>query len=113
MNYYDPQAPPQQEPHISLGPYNADQAPHLDCESCGSPITVGQELVELKRWRLAIVLPSGQLCFWPTEESKMTMLPDGQQQQQPIYVHADCSAEYAHDHITKEPCGNEDGYEGC
>ena len=82
----------------------------MECASCGTPITVGQEFCELKRWKLAMQLPYGQLCFWPAEEAVTTANP---WEQVSVYFHDECSAEYCHDYVTKEPCGGEDEDRSC
>jgi predicted nucleic acid-binding Zn ribbon protein len=78
---------------IHLGPYNHEQAPFLECSSCGSPITVGQRLVPDMTERILGITQSGVLVY---------VTPADQEGVAP--VHSDCSAEYAHDQITKEPC---------
>lgn len=78
---------------IYLGPYNHQQAPFLECSHCGGPITVGQKLLPDMTTRILGVTQSGRLVY-VTEPS----------QEGPAPVHEDCTAAYAHDHITMEPC---------
>jgi hypothetical protein len=108
-NFYNP-TPQQGTP--SLGPYTEQQAPFLECSNCGTPITVGQRYTMVCEYLLGVDLATGQLvpvaCV-DFEES--------------VAVHSACSAEYAHDQITKEPCGKDEedaqsdcpfcGAEGC
>lgn len=107
MFYQSPFQPapsfPDGEP-ITAGPFNAQQAPSLQCENCGQPITVGQLYCTMYRNRLGCGTQTGRLAALNHEESNPL---DANGQPIPIYFHEDCSAEYAHDHITKEPCGEE------
>lgn len=91
---------------ITAGPFNAQQAPILGiCENCEQPITIGQDFCVTYRYKLGCGMQTGRLAMLPHAETKL----DPQSGQAvPIYYHEDCSAEYAHDHITKEPCGGED-----
>jgi DNA-directed RNA polymerase subunit RPC12/RpoP len=84
---------------IYFGPYNKDQAPFMECASCGQPITVGQRLTMLQEFVLGVT-QSGRLQCVPVRD-----FPE------PAYVHSDCSAEFSHDQITKEPCGASDDAE--
>jgi hypothetical protein len=85
---------------VYLGPYNAQQAPYLECASCGQPITVGQRITVLQEFLLGITA-SGRLTYVPVVDF-----------QEQAFVHSDCSAEFAHDQITKEPCGADDDVQG-
>jgi hypothetical protein len=96
MNSYDPTTP-----QITFGPYNHEQAPSIECANCGTPITVGQEAVPLAKyvigwdWQNGVLVPVVSADF--AAEFKTTP-----------WVHADCSAQFSHDHISKDTCGNED-----
>jgi ribosomal protein L37E len=82
---------------ISLGPYTQEQAPFIECANCGTAITVGQRLTLIREWFLGIDMKTGQLAMVPPTDWEGDF----------AYVHSDCSAEFAHDQITKEPCGQE------
>jgi hypothetical protein len=82
---------------IYLGPYTKEQAPYLECSNCGQPITVGQELLPDMTTRILGVTYRGQLVY---------VTPPSQEGVAP--VHADCTAEYAHDQITKEACARDE-----
>jgi len=88
---------------IYTGPYTAAQAPFLECAACGGAITVGQRVTLVQEVMLAIT-HSGKLMYLP--------LVDFPEQ---AFVHSDCSSDFAHDQITKEPCEkDEDTYcAGC
>ena len=95
-DYYNPQQlnlRTEDGEDIFLGPYNHEQAPFLECSSCGSPITIGQRLVPSMTEAILGITRSGKLVY---------VIPPDQEGVAP--VHSDCSAEYAHDQITKEPC---------
>lgn len=87
---------------IYLGPFTKEQAPYIECSNCGQPITVGQELLPDMSTRLLGITQSGRLVY-VTTPSQEGVAP----------VHADCTAEFAHDHITKEPCGRDEGDGEC
>lgn len=89
---------------ITLGPFNADQAPHIECSNCGGAITVGQRLVpSMTEAVLGMTVQTHRLVY---------VTPPDQEGQAP--VHSDCSAEYAHDQITHEPCvGEEEDVSEC
>lgn len=87
---------------IYFGPYNQTQAPFIECASCGQPITVGQRLTTVQESVLGI-----------TQSGKLLCVPAVDFQEQ-AFVHSECSAEFAHDQITKEPCGaNDDAEQTC
>lgn len=81
---------------ILLGPYNHQQAPTEPCDNCGTHITVGQRVTIIQEF-LQGVTRSGRLVTVPAPDYP-----------EPSKVHSDCSAEFAHDQITKEPCGKEE-----
>ncbi len=82
---------------ITLGPFNSDQAPSIECSNCGGHITVGQRLV-----------PSmAEAILGMTVHTKRLIYVTPPDQEGPAPVHSDCSAEYAHDQITHEPCERE------
>ena len=96
-----PAVPVPEQSSISLGPYNHEQAPHIECASCGTPITVGQRLTTVREWLLGIDTSTGQLALVPPYD-----FPEDS------YIHSECSAEFCHDQITKEPCGKEEDEDG-
>lgn len=87
---------------IFLGPYNKEQAPFVECANCGQPITVGQRLVPSMTEAILGITRSGYLIY---------VFPVNQDAVAP--VHSDCSAEYAHDQITKEPCARDEDDSDC
>jgi DNA-directed RNA polymerase subunit RPC12/RpoP len=105
--YYQPTVPVDNTPRtpdgeeILLGPYNAQQAPYLECGSCGTPITIGQRVTVMREYLVGITR-SGRI--------QLVSVPDFEEE---AYVHSDCSAEFAHDQITKEPCGKNEEFDTC
>lgn len=87
---------------IGLGPYSAQQCAHMECANCGQPITVGQRVTMLREWILGIGMSTGRLVFVEPHDWN-----------EDAFVHSDCSAEFAHDQITKEPCGKDDDENVC
>lgn len=79
---------------ITLGPFNSEQAPSIECSNCGGHITVGQRLVpSMAEAVLGMTVHTKRLVYVTPPDSEG-----------PAPVHSDCSAEYAHDQITQEPC---------
>ena len=91
LNFFNPlellpQQSEQPQEAITLGPYNYQQAPYLECQSCGTPITVGQELVPIG--------PTCKLAWaWQLGPDGLRLVPTVDVQEQ-AWVHADCSAEF-------------------
>lgn len=96
--YYQQPAPP---------PTPVLAKPATDCDNCGGFVQVGQ--------RITIVI-DGVMDYDPSSGYGVVLDPNGgrvlayfrmerEQIDNPV-LHAECSAEYCHDHITQEECGN-------
>ena len=90
---------------IYVGPLTPQQASYLECGNCGQPICVGDHCLPVQGYCLG-VMQTGQLVFVPDPE---------QTSDNPRYVHYCCTAEYALENITEEPCGRlaDDGFLEC
>jgi hypothetical protein len=99
--FYSPGTPataPAQQNVVYTPPQQTPALPYMECAHCPSPIQVGERFVYIVQAVLAMDA-SGQLVMAPPHDVEG-----------PAVIHEDCSAEYCHDMIQKDRCGQNDNH---